>query len=224
MRQLNLTVRSYWRVLVGVSLALAVPAAWSVIDAPTPTPAAPGQSSAQPQQGKSAYEAGVSALKEADAAASSSAQVPAAARAAYARARQHFQDATQKDPLMAEAWNGLGYSQRKLGDYAAALAAYGRALAVKPGYPEATEYRGEAYLALNRIADAKQAYLELYASNRTLADKLLGAMKHWIDGQSSAGDPNASAASELAKWVEERSRIASLTPGLTRESVATGWR
>ena len=52
-----------------------------------------------------------------------------------------------------------------------------KALELKPGYPEALEYRGEAFLALNRISDAQQAYLDLFAANRGLADKLLSAMK-----------------------------------------------
>jgi len=123
---------------------------------------------------------------------------------------------------MAEAWNGLGYSQRKLGDYDTALASYERALTLKPGYPEATEYRGEAYLALNRIDDAKQAYLDLFATNRTLADTLMTAMKKWITAQKSGA--NQAAAADLAKWVEERAQIAAQTASLTRESTATGWR
>ena len=35
---------------------------------------------------------------------------------------------------------------RKLGNYDIALSAYERALALHPGYPEALEYRGEAFL------------------------------------------------------------------------------
>ncbi len=76
---------------------------------------------------------------------------------------------------MHEAWNYLGYTHRKLGDYQAALTAYDRALNLKPGYPEAIEYRGHAYLGLNRLEDAKQAYLTLFAGNRQLAAQLLAA-------------------------------------------------
>jgi tetratricopeptide (TPR) repeat protein len=122
---------------------------------------------------------------------------------------------------MAEAWNGLGYSQRKLGDYDTALASYERALTLQPGYPEATEYRGEAYLALGRLDDAKQAYLDLFATNRALADTLITAMKKWIAAQSAGANP--AAAAELAKWVEERAQIAAQTASLTREGTAAGW-
>jgi len=180
-------------------------------------------------QAQASLEAGVAALKDADAleaqnsgTAGKAKEMAPELKDAYARARTAFQDATQSDPTMAEAWNGLGYSQRKLGDYDTALAAYSRALALKPGYPEATEYRGEAFLALNRIDDAKQAYLDLFATNRALADTLMNAMKNWIAAQKS-GAHQASAA-DLSKWIEERAKIASQTASLSREGTAAGWR
>ena len=64
---------------------------------------------------------------------------------------------------MPQAYNGMGYSYRKLGDYTKALENYDRALQLAPKFPDAIEYRGEAYLALNRLDDAKQAYLTLFA-------------------------------------------------------------
>ena len=81
---------------------------------------------------------------------------------------------------MYEAWNYVGYTNRKLGNYEAALTAYDRALTLKPDYPEAIEYRGHAYLGLNRLDDAKQAYLTLFGSNRKLAAQLLAGMQAWV--------------------------------------------
>jgi hypothetical protein len=52
---------------------------------------------------------------------------------------------------------------------------------LRPGFPDALEYRGEAYLGLNRIADVKQVYLDLFASYRVLAAQLMQAIKTWID-------------------------------------------
>jgi tetratricopeptide (TPR) repeat protein len=180
-------------------------------------------------QAQASLEAGVAALKDADALEAQNSgtvgkakEMAPALKDAYARARTAFQDATQSDPTMAEAWNGLGYSQRKLGDYATALDAYGHALALKPGYPEATEYRGEAFLALNRIDDAKQAYLDLFATNRALADTLMNAMKNWIAAQKSGA--HQASATDLSKWIEERAKIAAQTAALTREGAAAGWR
>ena len=180
-------------------------------------------------QAQASLEAGVAALEDAEAleskragAAGKANDMPSELTDAYTRARTAFMDASQNDPAMAEAWNGLGYSQRKLGDYDTALASYGRALTLKPGYPEATEYRGEAYLALDRPNDAKQAYLDLFATNRVLADHLLGAMKTWIAAQ--IPGTNKAAAADLAKWVEERAKIAAQTASLTREGTAASWR
>ena len=74
----------------------------------------------------------------------------------------------------------MGFAYRKTGDYAKALEMYDKALALQPGFPDAIEYRGEAYLGLNRIDDAKQAYLELFASDRKQADILMKAMTDWV--------------------------------------------
>jgi tetratricopeptide (TPR) repeat protein len=119
----------------------------------------------------------------------------------------------------------VGYANRKLGHYDEALAAYGKALTIKPGYADALEYRGEAYLALNRIPDAQQAYLDLYAGNRTLAGKLLTAMKNWVADQRarSAGDTAANL-DDLDKWIQERTQIAGQTAALTRAGTAASWR
>ena len=87
------------------------------------------------------------------------------------------------------------------------------------------EYRGEAFLALNRISDAQQAYLDLFAVNRGLADRLLTTMKSWIDGQRTAtAGADATAVDALDKWVQERVQIAGQTASLTREGAASSWR
>jgi tetratricopeptide (TPR) repeat protein len=142
---------------------------------------------------------------------------------AYAAARGKFQEAVQQDPRLAEAWNYYGYTSRKLGSYDDALEAYGKALALKPGYPDALEYRGEAYLALNRVDDAKQSYLDLYAGNRALAGKFLAAMKGWASAQRSGAGANGANLDELDKWIQEREQIAGQTAALTRAGTAASW-
>ena len=124
---------------------------------------------------------------------------------------------------MHEAWNYVGYTNRKLGNYDAALTAYEQALTLKPGFPDALEYRGEAFLGLNRISDAQQAYLDLFAGNRGLADKLLTAMKSWVQTQRASSNADANAVNELDKWVQERTAIAGQTASLTREGTAASW-
>jgi tetratricopeptide (TPR) repeat protein len=197
-----------------VGLSLLAPAAWAVFDEPQKGAKQEEAAPATPEA-QAALDAGLTAVKEAEAADG------AAAKKAYATARAKFEEATKSDPKLSQAWNGLGYSSRKLGNYKAALAAYDKALELRSGdYPEATEYRGEAYLGLNRIEDAKQAYLDLFASNRPLADKLLASMKQWV---ASPGKKKADVA-DLSEFITEREKIASqVSASLTRESATQGW-
>jgi tetratricopeptide (TPR) repeat protein len=141
----------------------------------------------------------------------------------YGKALKDFQSAVKLDPKNYRAFNGLGYASRKTGDYAKALDNYSEALKLSPNFPDAIEYRGEAYLGLNRPEDAKQAYLLLFASSRTHADLLLKAMKTWADKRHTdpAGiDPAALAAFE--GWLHARAALADTTVTMARN--ATPWR
>jgi len=146
------------------------------------------------------------------------------ARSAYSAALQRFLKATELNRSMHEAWNYVGYTSRNLGKYDDALLAYDRALSLKPGYPEAIEYRAHAYLGLNRLSEAKEAYLTLFAGNRKLAAQLLAAMQGWVGEHrgNSAGIDGAMLES-FASWVSERSAIAGQTAGLTREGASAAW-
>jgi len=218
---------------LAVSLIVAAPVAWSLGDAPATIPksatgAAPGGPGAPAQtpdlQAKILYNEGIDVLRRADNAAAR-ADGANDARTLYSLALGKFQRAVRLAPKMHEAWNYVGYSHRRLGDYDAALEAYEQALALRPGYPEAIEYRAEAYLALKRFKDAEQAYLDLFGTDRAIAAKLLDAMKTWITAQHSApAGADATAVSDLDKWVQERSQIAAQTAGLTREGTAASWR
>jgi tetratricopeptide (TPR) repeat protein len=224
--------------LIAVSALTAAPAALAASSGPSSSGGGGGFEAPAPQTPKeiarSAYNDGLRAMKKADKAAANAAkatdprkQEKAAkqATASYERARDEFTVAVQNVGTLHEAWNGLGYSLRKLGNYPAALTAYDKALSLRPTYAEAIEYRGEAYLALNRIDDAKQAYLDLYASERKLADQLLVAMKTWVEQKRSASsEADASTVDALDKWVQERAQIAGQTASLTREGAGASWR
>lgn len=184
------------------------------------------------QRARDAYNDGVHYVKKADSAqdyalhANDAAKKDKAlheAQGAYAQALERFKVAVGLDDTLVEGWNYLGYTSRKLGHYDDALAAYGKALTLKPGYPDALEYRGEAYLGLNRIPDAQQSYLDLYAGNRALAGKLLTALKSWSTIQR-AGGSNGANLDELDKWIQEREQIAGQTAALTRAGAAASWR
>ena len=181
----------------------------------TPTPMPSVQTPRD--RARDAYNAGTHEVKQADKAQGSAAQD------LYASALGKFKQAVTQDPALQEAWNYVGYTSRKLGNYDDALAAYDKALSLKPGYPDAIEYRGEAYLGVNRIPDAQQAYLDLYAGNRALAAKLLVAMKSWLAAQR-ANPSGGTSLDDFDKWIQERAQIAGQTAALTREGTAASWR
>jgi tetratricopeptide (TPR) repeat protein len=215
-------VRRSLQLALATLLVAAAPAAWSVGDGPVPVPnGPPGAQQTPANQAKLLYNDGIEVLRRAD-----SAHTSDEARSLYSIALGKFERAVRLDPDMHEAWNYVGYAHRKLGDYDDALEAYERALALRPGYPEAIEYRAEAYLALKRFADAEPSYLDLFATNRAVAGKLLEAMKSWIAAQrsGSAASSDANAVNALDKWVQERSQIASQTASLTREGTAASWQ
>jgi tetratricopeptide (TPR) repeat protein len=183
---------------------------------------------------RSAYNSGIRDVKKADKLTASLATITdekkkektsQQAQDLYSRASGKFVEAVQNDSRMHEAWNYIGYTQRKLGKYEDALKAYDHALSLQPTYAEAIEYRGEAYLGLNRIDDAKQAYLALFSGNRKLADQLLGSMQGWVTARRAApGSTDATMIDSFDKWVQERAQIAGQTAALTREGTGASWR
>lgn len=60
------------------------------------------------------------------------------------------------DPKNADAYNYLGYSERKQGHMDAAMAHYMKALSLKPEHRGANEYLGELYLQLGQLDKAKE--------------------------------------------------------------------
>jgi len=180
------------------------------------------------EQAKQAYNQGVRAVKAADKLAKSAeettdekkkAKVLDKAKHQYENARGYFASALQRKVDMYEAWNYVGYTSRKLGEYDKALQAYDEALRLNPNYGEAIEYRGEAYLALNRIEDAKNAYMLLFQGQRPLADQLMVAMQKWVTDRKAAGNA-APEVDALAQWIDERSNIARQTASLATDAPA----
>jgi tetratricopeptide (TPR) repeat protein len=203
--------------IVSFALLLGAPRAWCI-----PSPSLDDDSSAPKAapsaQDSAVYNDALALMKQGD-----ELQDQSGASDAYASARTKLQSLVARSPQFAEAWNALGYTQRKLGSYDDALASYAKALDLKPGYPEALEYRGEAFLRLNRIHDAKQAYLDLFVTNRKIAATLLDSMKTWIKTRRGAAGVDAGVITDLEQWVQERSQIATQTAALTRAGAAASW-
>jgi tetratricopeptide (TPR) repeat protein len=124
-----------------------------------------------------------------------------AVTASFKRARDMFRSAVAADPGMKEGWNMLGYSARKLGDYEESLAAYDKALALAPDYPEAIEYRAELFLLTGRLSDAKDAYASLQKSSPSYADVLKTSMKDWVKAKKATPNVTDAARAEFTAWV-----------------------
>ena len=143
----------------------------------------------------------------------------------FKRALREFKRATRRSRKFYQAYNEIGFVQRMLGDYESALKAYDKALEIKPGFPYAIEYRGEAYMRLGRIKDVQGAYMELFGDQRQLADLLMAKMKAWvsIETKNPSGAVSTEALQGFATWIEERSRIAEQTAALIDSEAPRIW-
>src|SRR5262249_49754670 len=99
----------------------------------------------------------------------------------YQRARERWQNAVQLDSTYYEAWNLVGFTSRKLGDYPRSFDAYRTALRLKPDYALAHEYYGEGLLETGDVAGAKQQ-LEALRTTGTpeLVQELEGAIAKYV--------------------------------------------
>ncbi len=115
-----------------LAIILSVSMASAVLAAGAPSPSQP--------QAPTDYDLGVKAVKAGD----------------YARALSLLQKVVSANPRDANAWNFIGFSHRKLNRFDQALAAYKKALAIKPDHRGANEYLGELYLQTGDPAKAKE--------------------------------------------------------------------
>lgn len=79
----------------------------------------------------------------------------------YADATTLLAKVLAHDPKNADAWNYLGFSNRKLGKFPDALADYEKALVINPDHLGANEYLGEFYLETGDLAKAKERLAKL---------------------------------------------------------------
>ena len=82
----------------------------------------------------------------------------------YRRARDRSQHAVELDSTYHEAWNLVGFTSRKLGDYKSSFAAYDKALALKPDFALALEYYGEGLLETGDLGGAQKMFARLRAT------------------------------------------------------------
>ena len=142
----------------------------------------------------------------------------------YKKAIRDFETAIENRPGFYQALSSLGYARRKTGDYEGSLGAYGMALRLAPDYMEAVEYRAEAYLALGRVDEAKDAYLKLFARDREKADQLMAAMKGWLaDQRSGSGEASPDELAQMEEWIAGREEIAVQTAKLSMRENGRSW-
>jgi len=203
------TSRTVLPVLLWLLLAAAQPAAGA---------GSPGEGAEQAPDGKTPDEAALAYYREGLAHKDAALALEAAATAATDETeRQRLRDearsefkaairvqgrALKLDLDYVEAANELGYALRKSGDVRKALGAYNFALQIRPDFYPAVEYRGEAYLSLGMLEEARQAYLVLFRNDLALAARLLDAMAAAETGEA-----------DFEAWVLERRRLAAVTPG-----------
>ena len=233
-------MRFYFKA-IGVTLALAVaPVALSIAHGGGMSGGSssggqmPRVSRSPDDVAKSAYNDGVKAIKKAqdsdeDAAKAStpekSAKAKEKAQKYYQKALEEFIEAVGAQPAMYQAWNYMGFANRHLGNYQDSLTAYAKALELNPNYPDAIEYRGEAYLGLNKIDDAKAAYMTLFQNSRPLANELMTAMHRWADArQKDAQGLSAADIDAFTKWMDERTTVAAQTASLGIGAPQAGWK
>ena len=197
---------------VFASLVLAIPLI-AAGDAPPKRIAKPAQAVAQyAQVSLDAYGEGYAFIERATRLEHDSQQVGSSdqtaavllskAKLAYEDALGAFERAVRADSRMYEAHTYIGYANRKLGRYEAALSAYATALQLKPDYARAIEYQGEAFLGLDRFTDAKLNYLRLYALDQEQAQKLLAAMHEWFGELRDGDDIDTEVVrAEAASWL-----------------------
>jgi Flp pilus assembly protein TadD len=106
---------------------------------------AAGSSSSSTQPSNSNYENGVKAVENSD----------------FKLAVKLLTRAVADKPKDADAWNYLGFSNRKLKNYNSALTAYQQALSIDPKHRGANEYLGELYLQTDELAKARERLKKL---------------------------------------------------------------
>lgn len=121
-------------------------------------------------------------------------------RQGYTESREKFRAAAAANPGMKEAWNLIGYTSRQLGEYEASLAAYEKALALVPDYPEAIEYRAELFLLTGKFDQVKAAYAQLLQSTPSYAGVLKESMRSWVARKDAPGS-KAAGREDFAAWV-----------------------
>jgi tetratricopeptide (TPR) repeat protein len=112
----------------------------------------------------------------------------------YQEAVELLKRADQEQPDNPDVLNMLAYSYRKLGNLDEAFSLYGRALELRPGFPEAREYLGEAHI------DAALEQLRLLERYGARADKERASLAAALRAAAAGLNDEAAAAPPKRSW------------------------
>lgn len=108
----------------------------------------------------------------------------------FRRALERSRRATELDSTHYEAWNLVGFSSRKLGDYPSAFAAYNVAIRLKPDYAQAREYYGEGLLETGDLAGARRQLAALEKiGDEAMTSELRSAINKYEASHASPSSP-----------------------------------
>ena len=128
---------------------------------------------------------------------------------AYGRALDQFTEVLRNKGDGADAWSHVGYVHLQLGAYGESIDDYNHALAISADLLDAVEHRAEAYMGVDRLDEAKAAYMNLFNHAPALAEQLMAVMRKWLeDHRAAANGMRAPAIDSFDKWIQERDGIA----------------
>jgi tetratricopeptide (TPR) repeat protein len=129
----------------------------------------------------------------------------------YDRAMAQFTQVLRNQEMY-DAWNQICYIHLQLGAYREAMDDCNHALKIKPDLAQAIQDRGQAFLGIDRLEDAKASYMDLFYHSRPLADQLMSSMHDWVKThRASANGVRATDIDAFDKWLQERDGIAKPT-------------
>ena len=130
----------------------------------------------------------------------------------YGRALEEYTEVLRNKNDLFEPWAKIGFIHLHFGAYRESIDDLNHALALKPDSQEAIEWRGEAFMGVDHLDDAKAAYMDLFFHDRPLADQMMTNMQGWLQRhRTSAGGVRASDIDAFDKWLQEREGIAKTT-------------
>jgi tetratricopeptide (TPR) repeat protein len=140
----------------------------------------------------------------------------AKAKSQYEDSIDDYKKAIGYDMTSYQAMNEMGYAYRKTGDYEMAVKSYNTALAVRPNFTPAIEYRAEAFLAMSQYEQVKDSYLALVRTDQDQAAALMHALEAWLQTHQQDASPDVKA---FGDWIAERKAVAANTVSLSTNNV-----